>query len=138
MLITKHTVETTATPAQIWRVWQDVETWNTWDNELESSKINGPFQVGTTGYLKFKDTPPLKTLLTRVEQFKTFVQEAKLLLATVIMTHIIDNVAGKTHVTIRTEVRGLFAPFYFILLGRSIKKKLPLEVKEMLKKAQSS
>jgi hypothetical protein len=137
VFIIKYTVTTTATPAQIWHVWQDVENWNTWDHDLELSKINGPFQVGTTGELKFKDSPPLKTLLTCVEEPKIFVQEAKLPLARVIMTHTTNNVDRKTHVTIQTEVRGLFAFFYFILLGRSIKKKVPMEVQEMLKKAKN-
>ena len=27
MHIIKHTIETKATPAQIWNVWQDVENW---------------------------------------------------------------------------------------------------------------
>ena len=31
MLIIKHTVETTASPEEIWDVWQDVSNWNTWD-----------------------------------------------------------------------------------------------------------
>lgn len=137
MLIIKHTVETTATPTQIWRVWQDVENWNSWDYDLESSGIKGPFQVGTTGYLKFKDNPLLKTLLTCVEPLKMFVQEAKLPLATVVMTHIISNIEGKTYVTIQTEIRGLFAFFYIILLGFSIRKKVPIEVQAMLKKAKA-
>ena len=67
MLIVKHTVETTATPAQIWKVWQDVENWKNWDQEIELSQIDGPFQAGTTGCTKFIGTPLFKTLLTQVE-----------------------------------------------------------------------
>ena len=37
MLILKNTIETTATPEQIWRVWEDVETWKDWDHEIEFS-----------------------------------------------------------------------------------------------------
>lgn len=136
MLIIKHTVETTATSAQVWQVWQDVANWNTWDHDLESSGLEGPFQTGTRGYLKFKKDPLLKTLLTRVEPGKIFVQEAKLPLATVIMTHSMSEAAGKTQVTIQTDIRGPLAFFYALLLGNSIKKKVPVEVEEMLKKAQ--
>ena len=137
MFIIKHTVETSATPSQIWQVWQDIKNWKSWDHDLESSKINGPFQVGTTGYLKFKDSSQLETLLTRVELLNIFVQEAKLPLASVVMTHIIDDVAGKTRVTIQIEVKGLLAFFYYLLLSRSIRKKVPIEVQEMLKKAKT-
>jgi hypothetical protein len=135
MLIIKYTVETTASASQIWQLWQDVENWNTWDHDLESSGIDGPFRAGTSGYLKFKKDPLLKTLLTHVEPFKMFVQEAKLPLARVIMTHTISQVAGKTEVTIKTEIRGPLAFFFALLLGRSIKKKIPVEMAEMLKKA---
>jgi len=57
MLIIRHTVETTATPTQIWQVWQDVENWNSWDHETESSRLDGPFQAGITGWLKPKKWP---------------------------------------------------------------------------------
>jgi uncharacterized membrane protein len=138
MLIIKHTVETTATAAQIWSVWQDVENWKTWDHDLESSQLNGPFKVGTTGSLKFKgDDPILKTLLTHVEPYKIFVQEAQLPLAKVIMTHAINQLDGKTHVTFQTEIRGILAIVWVWLLGSSIKKKIPVEMEQMLKKAET-
>lgn len=47
-------------PEQVWHVWQDVENWNSWDHDLESSGIDGVFQTGVTGYLKSKDGPILK------------------------------------------------------------------------------
>ncbi|MBY0109549.1 MAG: SRPBCC family protein [Candidatus Babeliaceae bacterium] len=137
MIIIKYTIETTATPAQIWQVWQDVGNWKTWDHDLEQARIDGSFQEGTSGILKFKDSPDLKTLLTRVEPFKLFVQEAQLPLAKVVMSHFISQMAGKTQVTIQTEVRGPLAFFFYLLLGSSIKKKVPVEVEEMLKRAKT-
>jgi hypothetical protein len=137
VLIIKHTVETTAIPAQIWRVWQDVESWNSWDHGLELSRLDGPFQAGTSGCLKPIGGPLLKTLLTYVEPFKIFVQEASLFLAKAVMTHSITQVDGKTQVTFQTEIRGPLAFFFAYLLGRSIKKKVPIEMEEMLKKAKT-
>lgn len=129
--------ETTATAQQIWHLWQDISTWNSWDHDLELGQINGPFQVGTTGYLKFKDSPQFKTLLTCVKPYKMFVQQLQLFGATVVMTHSIDHVNDKTHVTLQTEIKGPLAFIFACLLGRSIKKKIPLEMEEMLKKAES-
>lgn len=135
MLITEHTEETIATPTQIWRIWQDVENWNSWDHGLESSRLDGPFQTGTSGSLKPVEGPFLKTLLTHVEPLKGFVQEAKLSLAKVVMIHSISQVADKTQVTVQIEIRGPLSFLYACVIGRSIKKKLPIEMKEMLKKA---
>lgn len=136
MLIAKYTVLTTISPEQIWQVWQDVPNWNSWDHELESSGINGDFKVGTTGYLKFKKDPVLETLITHVEPLKLFVQEAKLPLARVIMTHMIDHVDNQTAVTIQTDIRGPLAFFFAGFLSRSIRRKIPIEVTEMLKRAK--
>jgi len=135
MLIIKHTVVTDATPAQVWHVWQDVKHWSSWDHELESSELNGTFTAGTTGTLKFKDGTVLKTFLTHVSPSASFVQEAKLFLAKAVMSHYIHSVDGRTHVTIRTDIRGPLAFLYTLFLGNSIKKKVPVEMTEMLKKA---
>ena len=137
MIIIKYTMETTVLPFKIWKVLQDVENWNSWDHETEFSRIEGPFQTGTRGCLKPVGGPLLETVLTHVEPLKIFVQEAKLTLARAVMTHVISQVAGKTLVTFQTEVRGPLALLYFFMIGRSIKKKIPLEMKEMLKKAKA-
>ncbi|MES2345851.1 MAG: hypothetical protein V4494_07950 [Chlamydiota bacterium] len=73
------------------------------DDSVISREI-GKSRTGTSGYLKPKEGPLLKTLLTHVDPFKMFVQEAKLFLAKCVMTHSIDQVAGKTQVTFQTAV----------------------------------
>lgn len=138
MIIIKHTEETTIPHSKIWQILQDVANWHTWDHEIEFSRLNGPFQTGTRGCLKPKDGPILETLLTHVEPLKMFVQEAKLFFAKAVMTHsLTPQIAGKTQVTFQTEIRGPLAFLYFFMLSRSIKKKIPLEMAEMLKKAKA-
>lgn len=135
MHIVKHTIETKATPIQIWRVWQDVENWKNWDQEIELSRIDGPFQAGTTGCSKFVGTPLFKTLLTQVEPLKLVVQEAYLSFAKVISYQSMSQVAGKTQVTFQVEIRGPLSFFYACMLGRFIKKKIPIEMEGMIKRA---
>jgi hypothetical protein len=135
MLIVKHTIETKVTPVQIWRIWQDVENWKNWDQEIELSRIDGPFQAGTAGCTKFVGTPLFKTLLTQVEPFRLVVQEAYLSFAKVISYQSMSQVAGKTQVTFQVEIRGPLSFFFACMLGRFIKKKIPLEMDEMIKRA---
>ena len=135
MHIFKHTVETTASPAQIWRVWEDVETWKDWDHEIEFSRLNGPFKAGTTGSLKMCNSPVLKTEITHCEPLRIYVFETKLFLATSVSTSIIEQVNGKTYVTLINEITGPLAFFYMLLIGRGIKAKTPSEMQRMLKKA---
>ena len=137
MHIIKHTVETKISPTQIWKIWEDVENWKTWDREIELTRIDGPFQAGTTGATKFVGTPLFKTLLTHVEPYKLVVQEAHLFCAKVVSTQLMSQVAGKTEVTFQIEVRGPMSFFYACMLRRFIKKKIPIEVETMLKRAEA-
>jgi hypothetical protein len=137
MLVIKHTVETTASPEAIWEVWQDVANWNTWDHGIEYSTIDGPFKAGTTGTLKPKGGPLVHTKLTTVEPKKLFIDEAKLTLARIIVSHFLTESNGKTHVTHQIEMTGPLAIFFAFVIGRNMKKNLPQEMAAMIKKAES-
>lgn len=137
MLIVKHTVETTASPEAIWEIWQDVTNWNTWDHGIEFSTINGPFKAGTTGTLKPKGGPLVHTKITAVEPNKMFVDEAKLPLARIIVSHFLTKSNGRTQVTHKIEMTGPLAFFFAIVIGRNMKKNLPQEMTAMIKKAES-
>lgn len=138
MLISQYTIETTATPAQIWRVWEDVETWKTWDREIEYSHINGSFAQGTTGSLKMHNSPVLKTEITQCEPLRMYVFEAKLFLARSVSTSSIEQIANKTLVTFKNEICGPLAFFYILLIGGKIKDKMPGEMQRMLNKAKNT
>lgn len=135
MLIVKHTLETKATPIQIWKVWQDVENWKTWDQEIESSHFDGPFQTGTTGSIKFVHTPLFKTLLKEVDPLKLVIQETHLSFAKVVSYQSMSHESGKTQVTFQVEILGPLSFFYRLILGKFIKKKIPVEMNEMVKRA---
>ncbi len=136
MLIIKHTVETIASPKAIWQVWQDVSNWKTWDHGIEFSKIDGPFTTGTTGTLKPKGGPLIHTKLTHVQPMKAFVDEAKLTLAHIVVSHSLTEYAGKTQVTHKIEMNGPLAFLWAFLIGRNMKKNLPIEMQSMVRKAE--
>ncbi len=136
MLIIEHTVETNAEPERIWAVWQDVENWNLWDSGLEFSLLNGPFQSGTTGKLKPRGGPVLRTRLTLVEPMSRFVDEARLPFARIVVSHSLRRFGDKTQVTHRIEMLGVLSWLFAILIGREMKKNLPHEMQEMVKRAE--
>ncbi|MDP1836543.1 MAG: SRPBCC family protein [Chlamydiales bacterium] len=137
MLIVKHTVETSATPEDIWGIWQDVTNWNKWDDGIEFSAIDGPFAKGTTGTLKPKGGPVVRTVLTRVEPMKMFVEESKVFLARMIVSHFLSESEGKTQVTHQIEMTGLFAFIYARFIGPTMKKNLTQGMEVMVKEAEA-
>ncbi len=46
--------QTTASPEGIWRLWSDVSTWATWNPDVVSINLDGPFASGTTGKMIIK------------------------------------------------------------------------------------
>jgi hypothetical protein len=136
MLIIEHTVETTASAEAIWQIWQDVTNWNKWDHGIEFSTLDGPFQTGTTGILKPKGGPLVHTKLTLVKPMELFIDEAKLPLARIIVTHFLAIAKRKTQVTHRIEMKGPLAFFFAYVIGREMKKNLPQEMMAMVKKAE--
>lgn len=137
MLIIKNTVETTASPEAIWEIWQDVTNWSTWDHDIEFSTINGPFKTGMTGTLKPKGGPLVYTKLTAVEPKKLFINEAKLPLARIIVSHFLTESNGKIHVTHQIEMTGPLAFFFAFVIGRNMKKNLPQTMTAMINKTES-
>ena len=37
----EHSIETTASPEAIWRLWSDVERWPEWNADIEQIEISG-------------------------------------------------------------------------------------------------
>ncbi len=136
MLIIKHTVETKASASAVWSIWQDVQNWNTWDPGIEYATLNGPFEAGIKGTLKPKGGPLVHTCLTHVEPMKMFVDESKLPLAKIIVTHTMRRAEDKIYVTHQIEMKGMLAFLFAYLIGRNMKKNLPHEMMAMIKKAE--
>ena len=137
MLIAKHTVKTSASPADIWNIWQNVTEWNTWDHGTEFSSIEGAFEVKTTGRLKPKGGPLVKIILTQVEPLKMFTCESKLFLSKIIVSHYLRKSDDKTEVTHQIEMTGFLKFLFAFLIGRQMKKNLPTDLLSLIKKAES-
>lgn len=137
MLIVEHTIETTATTATIWGIWANVANWNSWDHGIEFATLNGPFQKGSTGTLKPKGGPLVHTTLTSVIPLQEFVDESKLPLTKIIVSHFMSTSHGKTHVTHRIEMRGMLSWLFAFLIGRTMKRNLPQEMASMIAQAEN-
>ncbi|MFJ6663125.1 MULTISPECIES: polyketide cyclase [unclassified Streptomyces] len=103
----EHSIETSATPEAIWRVWADVENWGTWNAEIEKIEINGPFAAGTQITMTPPGDDPVLLLIAEAVEDELFVDEARfngLLLRT---THRIDRIdQDRIRVVYRMEITG--------------------------------
>lgn len=106
----------------VFAVYEDVNSWAQWDPDVEAVGVNGPFEVGTTGWLKPVGAPRTKTTLTEVQAPYGFTVESTLPLCTMSFRHILEPVKEGTAVTHTVEFSGLLAPVFSRLIGAKIER----------------
>lgn len=103
----ENSIETSATPESIWRLWSDVENWGVWNGEIEKIEINGPFAAGSQILMTPPGDDPIPLVIAEAIENERFVDEARfgdLLLRT---THRIDPIEpNRNRVVYRMEITG--------------------------------
>jgi hypothetical protein len=106
----EHSIETSATPGAIWRLWADIENWGAWNTEIEKIEIDGPFAPGTEITMTPPGDDPVLLRIAEAVEDELFVDEARfdgLLLRT---THRIDRIdQNRIRVVYRMEITGIGA-----------------------------
>jgi hypothetical protein len=111
MAFREASLETTASPAQVWRVWSDVNHWPEWNPDMNESRLDGPLKLGATGMINTKSSGKHDVVVTYYEEGRTFELESTALPATkmAIRATVAPSVTG-TRMTQAFEPRGLLAP----------------------------
>lgn len=118
-------VETSATPDQVWKVWSDMSTWGSWNPNVSSMSWNGGFVSGSTGVMNTRAGQHHQMQLVDVVPGRSFA-----LLTTVVPgtkfrfnCRILSGSAGsKTRVEQTIEVGGLLGPVMGGILGPQVSK----------------
>lgn len=120
-----HTLETSAPPTAIWRIWTDVPNWKTWDDGLKAAELNGPFATGTTGMLVPDKGPKAKFTVTEVIPEQSYTFRTKLPLGSLYVKRMLTNQSGQTTITHEVWFTGLTKGIFGRALGRNYRAMLP-------------
>ena len=107
-----------AEPAEVWKVWTDVERWPEWDVSKDIARLDGPFQPGVSGWAKQRGNLGGPFTITTVDDGRRWVTECPIPLGKVVFDHLLEPAAnGQVRVVKTVEVYGgfgslllLFAP----------------------------
>lgn len=135
---TEASAVTAATPENVWALYEQVSAWKSWDHEVESSQLDGPFQAGTAGVLKPKGGPTSKFLLTSVEPARRFSDVTRLPLARLSFEHTLTPIPGGTRIHHRVTIDGPLAFLFSRVIGRKIAAGLPHAVQSLAQAAQAA
>lgn len=137
MWTTEVSVESQAAADQIWALYEDVARWGEWDQELESSSIQGAFITGARGKLKPRGAPSSAFVLTHVEPNRVFRDRTRLPLAVMEFEHMLSPIGPGTCITHRVKLTGLLAPLFARVIGRKIAAGLPRAVQKLAQLAEN-
>jgi uncharacterized protein YndB with AHSA1/START domain len=109
----ESTIETTASPANIWRLFSDVPGWKKWNAGIEHIEIHGPFVTGTTFTMKPPEAEPFTSTLITVQENESFTDETVIDGTRVVVHHsIVPLPSGQNRIVYATEITGPRAEEY--------------------------
>ncbi|MEO8012458.1 MAG: SRPBCC family protein [Dokdonella sp.] len=116
----QHSIVVRATAERIFRIYEDVSRWHTWDPDTRRAAIDGPFQAGTRGSLTPAKGRTVPMLLTKVVPNACFTVESRIPLFRIVFEHELVPQVDAVKVVHRATFSGVLAA----LLGRMLVKRL--------------
>jgi Polyketide cyclase / dehydrase and lipid transport. len=107
MWSTEHSVETSASPEAVWRLWSDIPRWPEWNADLSQAELEGEFSEGSTIRMTSNDGEAVELRIAEALEPERFVDEAELGGITVRTTHKVEPAGPKRlRIVYRMEITG--------------------------------
>ncbi|GMK40632.1 hypothetical protein PCCS19_36880 [Paenibacillus sp. CCS19] len=108
MLRFEHEVITAAKVETIWKLYSTIESWMKWDAGIASVSLDGPFEVGTRGFLEPKGQGKLPFVLTEVNAPYGFSDITEIAVAgiEVHFSHRLERTENGTRITHSVRIDG--------------------------------
>jgi hypothetical protein len=125
----EHRITVAASPAAIFRIYEDVPNWHTWDPDTKQATLEGPFRAGSRGRLTPTKGNPVPMLLTQVVSDTCFTVESKIPLFRMRFEHELTPMQEATEVVHRVTLCGLVSLVLGPMLSKQLNAGLPVTLK---------
>lgn len=122
----EHRTTVSASPETVFRIYQDVHNWHTWDPDTKQASLEGPFAVGSTGRLTPTKGNAVPILLTQVVPGRCFTVESKIPLFRMLFEHELIQQPEATEVVHRVTFSGLLSIVLGPMLSNQLNAGLPV------------
>jgi len=131
-----HTITTTAvSKEQIWRLFEDVNHWHTWDTGIEFARIQGKFDKGNHFILKPKGGPEVKIVLLETEPFRRFLDVTAFPLAKMYDDHLFEETPNGLKITHTISVKGPLSFLWIKLVAQGLADSLAADMEKQVRAA---
>ena len=143
-------VETSASPEQVWRVWSDMSTWGEWNPNVSTMEWTGGFVQGSEGIMNTRAGQHHKMKLAEVQPGRFFALETRVVPGTMFRFNCrVEPAAGgaggaggsggaKTKISQMVEVKGPLGPLLAGMMGPQVSKEFPTLLANLARKAEAS
>jgi hypothetical protein len=121
----EHRITVAASPETVFRIYEDVRNWHTWDPDTKQAILEGPFQVGSRGRLTPTKGNAVPMVLSQVVPGRCFTVESKIPLFRMVFEHELVPVQGATEVVHRVTFSGLLSFVLGPMLSKQLNSGLP-------------
>jgi hypothetical protein len=123
--VTEGTYDARAPIEAVWSLYTDVARWPRWAEDIVWARLDGPFQVGSSGRIRYRRTPPLRFAVVVVDAPHCCVTEVPLLLALLTFDHRLTATEGGTRIIERISFSGPLAGLLGRIQGPRIQRSWP-------------
>jgi hypothetical protein len=135
-----HSLETTAPPEAVWRLWSATETWPEWNPDVEAITLDGPFAAGTTGTMRTKRGGSHQIRLEEVQAGKAFQLESTAIPGAKFhfRCEITPLGSGGSRISQSLTMRGPMAPIFSPMMGAKIAQSFEPILRGLANKAEAA
>ena len=135
MIIEKQIV-VRAAPETIFRIYEDVENWNTWDPDTRAARLDRGLALGSKGYLSPSKGHSIPISVTACKANHHFRVTSKTRLFRIDFDHELTPTVSGTRVVHRVSVGGLMKPVLALMLVPRIDEGLPETLRTLKTRAE--
>jgi uncharacterized protein YndB with AHSA1/START domain len=138
MWAAEHSIETSALPEQVWRLWADVDGWPEWNGDIERIELDGSFAAGGRILMTPIGQEAIELRIAEAVEPVLFVDEARLDHVVIRTTHRVERVGNeRSRVTYRMEIDGPAADTLGPQLGPAISGDFPETLAALVARAEA-
>lgn len=125
-------------PAQVWKVWADVNQWHTWQDDIEYAKLDGEFKKGNVICFKPKGAPEIKIELTEVKPGSAFVDLTRFPLARMYDLHELVPHGDKLEIKSTIRIEGPLSFLWRKLVAENVVNGMKAQTDKLIERARNA
>jgi hypothetical protein len=133
----EHKIIARAAPEVIFRIYEDVAQWHTWDPDTRSAFLDGPLQIGSLGKLTPTKGNTVPMRVTEVTRDRSFTVESKIPLFRMVFDHELLPTTEGTEIVHRVTLSGPLVLLIGRMLAQRIDAGLPVTLRNLKQRAET-